>query len=338
MRTEMLFDLYDRFGWPLARQFIRLSPRCRRCILSIKHGPLEDGLCRACREYVASHDIGDQGQASAEAVAAFETRMRERSKGAFDSLLMLSGGKDSAYMLQRLRTDFPEHRTLCLMVDNGFSSPSAIEGARFIARKTETDLLMASSCIPEFRKVLRKAFLELNGRGGYGVIDFADGELIFEIGRRIATSFSIPFVIGGLSWSQVRLIIGKEDSGDPGCFEHSISGSPPTVFPLAIWRPSEQHVRSEVQRLGLLPRGTDSPVRSNSGLILAMSVLDIKNLGYSSFEPEFAQMIREGKADRRTWLHLFELLEFATRRGFLTADLIKVLDRLGLQLQEVCKT
>jgi hypothetical protein len=68
-----------------------------------------------------------------------------------------------------------------------------------------------------------------------------------------------------------------------------------------------------------------------------MSVVDILNNGYCSFEPEFAQLVREGKADRKTWLHIFELLEFATRRGLLAKDTREGLRKLNLSLSDVVR-
>ena len=108
-----------------------------------------------------------------------------------------------------------------------------------------------------------------------------------------------------------------------------------SVFPLAVWRINEQEIRSIVRTLKLLLPGSDSPLVSNNALITAMSVIDILNNGYCSFEPEFAQLVREGKTDRKTWLHTVELLEFATRKGFLAKDVNAGLGKLGLTLAEV---
>ena len=108
-----------------------------------------------------------------------------------------------------------------------------------------------------------------------------------------------------------------------------------SVFPLAVWRINEQEIRSIVRTLKLLLPGSDSPLVSNNALITAMSVIDVLNNGYCSFEPEFAQLVREGKTDRKTWLHTFELLEFATRKGFLAKDVNTGLGKLGITLADV---
>jgi hypothetical protein len=112
---------------------------------------------------------------------------------------------------------------------------------------------------------------------------------------------------------------------------------PPTLFPLAVWRTNEQEIRDYVRKKELLIKGSDNPIVSNNDLIITMSAIDVLNNGYCSFEPEFAQMIREGKTDRKVWLHNFELLEYATTRGFLTGDIKKTLAKLNLKLEEIIK-
>jgi hypothetical protein len=249
----------------------------------------------------------------------------------YDALLLLSGGKDSAYILHRMREEFPELRLLCLTVNNGFMSPTAISSAQFVSAKLKTDLLVCNDCVDEFAAVLRKAFVSLQGRGSYGVVDFADGELIYKIGQRIANELEIPLVLAGLTWVQLQRIVGQDD------FQIVQPTGPRMVFPLAVWRPEEQEIRRTVRALKLLPPGSDSPLTSNSSLILAMSAVDVLNNGYCSFEPEFAQLVREGKADRKTWLHTFELLEWATSKGYFHQQIEQALGRLGLTLGDVVR-
>jgi hypothetical protein len=130
---------------------------------------------------------------------------------------------------------------------------------------------------------------------------------------------------------QVQRILGKDD------FEIVQDSAPHLVFPLAVWRTNEQEIRRIVRSADLLPKGSDSPIVSNNVLIMTMSAVDVMNLGYCSFEPEFAQLVREGKTDRSTWLHIFELLEFATRMGAFDREITQTLARLDLSLSDVVK-
>ncbi|MBV8381758.1 MAG: hypothetical protein JOZ63_04080 [Planctomycetaceae bacterium] len=335
INTNKIIELYAEYVWPTIRLAVRRSRRCQRCILSERHGPLIDGLCAECREQEPPKSVGAPAAPPAvtpETRERFDRVIRSYINGnRYHGLLLLSGGKDSAYILSRMKAEYPDLRLLCATVNNGFMSPVAMSSATRVVEKLKTDLIVSNDCIDEFAKVLRKAFLELNGRGSYGVVDFADGDLIFRIGQRIAEGMGIPLVIGGLSWVQVQRILGKDD------FEIVQDSAPHLVFPLAVWRTNEQEIRRFVRSADLLPKGSDSPIVSNNALIMTMSAVDVMNLGYCSFEPEFAQLVREGKTDRSTWLHIFELLEFATRKGAFDREITRTLARLDLSLSDVVK-
>jgi hypothetical protein len=333
MNRNRFLDLYATYLWPVMRRVVKKPRRCKKCILSEKYAPLKDGLCPECSaaQTVAAPDL----EVSDETRAKFDETIKKyvnRNGGRYNAVLLLSGGKDSAYLLDRMRSDYPQLRILCVTVNNGFMSPLAIDSARFVAEKLKTDWLVSNADIEEFAAVLRRSFLELNGRGCYGVVDFADGDLIFKIGAKVASDMGIPLVLGGLSWVQVQRIVGEDD------FELVQPSAPHFVFPLAVWRTNEQTIRQIVRSSNLLPQGSDSPMVSNSSLIVSMAVVDILNLGYSSFEPEFAQLVREGKSDRKTWLHLFELLEFATTRGFLDEELSEALRKMNLSRSDVVRS
>lgn len=334
INKQKFIEFYVNYVWPSLRHVVRISKRCENCIISEKYEPLKGGLCSACASLVSR---GNLGQEPGESSENFQSRFEERIKScmtadrSYHALLLLSGGKDSAYILDRMKIEFPELNILCLFVDNGFSSPFALKNVQYLAEKTKTDIILSYARIPEFADAFRKAFLSLEGKGSYGVVDYADGSMIFETGLQVAADLDIPVVIGGLTWVQVKMICGKDD------FELLEEGQPNTVFPLAVWKPNEQHIRETCRNKKLLLPGSDSPVVSNNDLILTQVVVDFLNLGYSSFEPEFAQLVREGKTDRKTWLHLFELLEYASTRGYLNKDVEKSLKKLNLSINDVVK-
>lgn len=285
--------------WPLIRLFVRRAPRCRKCILT---GELVDGLCHECR-----HE--QTAPTPPQPLAKDPVDLSTLS----EAVLLLSGGKDSAYLLDRVRREHPSLKVTCVFVNTGFMSPIAVTNAISIAERTKTELVIINSHIDEFKTVLRNAFLKLSTsrKGSYGVIDFAEGELIYSIGRRFAAGRTI---LSGLTHAQLNHI----EAGD----------TENILFPLDWWRVSEEEIRA-----ANLVEGT--PATTNSQLILPMLILDIKHLGYASFEPEFAQLVREGKADRKTWLYPFELLGFLVAHGFLDRDLEKSLHMLDLNPKEL---
>lgn len=326
-----LFEWYARRIWPVHRLLVRgLTARCRRCIISAKCAPLgANGLCDACRSYTtaAAAVVDTAGMAT-----RFHALLQEHAGAGprYDAALLLSGGKDSAYILYRLRQEHPGLRLLCITIDNGFMAPVALRNCQRTAARLGVDLLVDGSHHARFAQVLRQAFLDLRGRGAYGVVDFADGATIFELGRQAARDLGIPLLIGGLSWVQLEHIVGIIDG-----FEQPQDALPRLIFPLAVWRVDEQEIRAEVRRRDLLVPGFDSPLATNSDLIMPMSVVDMLTQGYCSFEPEFSQLVREGKTDAKLWRNLFELLELGVRSGRLVRDADAVLKRLDLCIADI---
>ncbi len=330
MNINKSLERVSEYLWPVIRFVIKKKRRCKNCILSEAYLPLKNGLCEKCsneincfeeKHFEASEDIKHKFH---EKITSYQETDKR-----YHCLLLLSGGKDSAYILYRMKLEYPGLRILCVFVDNGFSSPVAISNATYVADKFKTDFMIVSSYVDEFSKVFRQAFLDLKGRGSYGVVDKADGDFIFEVGQKVARDMRIPMILGGLSWVQLQKIFGIDG------FE--LEQEIPVIHPLAVWRVNEQGIRDEVQARNLLPRGNDNPVVTNNKLILTMCALDVKNNGYCSFEPEFAQLVREGKANRKTWLYNFELLEFATLNGFLDKEISDSLEKLHLTMDDVIK-
>jgi hypothetical protein len=321
-----------RYVWPIQKVFASgLARRCKRCILSSRQIPLENGVCEPCRTFVPSQKT--EATVSPELEKQFDETIRQHiGRGRrYDALVLLSGGKDSAFILHRLKTDYAGLRVLCLLVDNGFLSPVAAANAAHAAARRDSDFLVLRSSIQEFAQAFRDAFLNLQGRWANSVVDFADGSLIYQIGKKTAAEMGIPLLIGGLSWVQLQQIVGIDT------FELPDQGETRMIFPLAVWRVDEQDIRRQVREHRLLTPGNDSPLVTNSALILPMCVVDILNHGYCSFEYEFAQLVREKKTNRRLWLSIFELMEYGVRTGRLISEANLTLSRLGLTLDQITR-
>src|SRR5207248_297254 len=103
------------------------------------------------------------------------------------------------------------------------------------------------------------------------------------------------------------------------------------IHPFYAWRFEEQDIRNRVLKWGLIKPGNDSPLLTNNVLIPMMIVADFFRLGYPSFEPEFACMVREGKAERLFWRNVFEMLEYSAKTGWmLETEIDRLAGSLGL--------
>ncbi|MDA8141818.1 MAG: hypothetical protein M0036_24495 [Desulfobacteraceae bacterium] len=369
VREVRLLEFYIKYIWPVHRRLARkfLSPRCQRCILPETYAPLVDGLCPHCRdEEETEHPPNPETKLRMQ--NAFDLLMddlSQRGHRQYHVLLLFSGGKDSTYMLHRLIHDYPGLRILALTIDNTFMSPVAMENIQEIVRRLGVDHMILRPRAATMEKMFRYAITHLNDRGCAGTVDQFDGDFFSDLARNLAAKLEIPFIICGLSPAQVEHILGlstfitdpqqeakarEEVAGirlrdifDEEEMHYWWDGSmwsaerrPRLIFPLYVWDLSEEFIKQEVLRLGLMPRGDESPLITNHRLIPLLGIVDMLQFGYSTFEPEFARNIRQGKAQRKKWLHTFEIFEYAARTGrFLGSAVDEALARLALTRADV---
>jgi hypothetical protein len=111
---------------------------------------------------------------------------------------------------------------------------------------------------------------------------------------------------------------------------------PRYILPFVAWRPDKSAARDVLEEEGLLPKRDSSPIITNNQVLSVMTALDIKTIGYSSFEPEFAEMIRFRESDPVYWRNVFELVEFAVHYNVLLKKIVgKVLRKLDLRAEEL---
>jgi hypothetical protein len=322
MQTQKLLELYAKYIWPIHRLFVKKQKRCKKCILSTKSTQFNSDTCIECGTTIKPSVGGIHN------FEEFDNKVLSlKTDGKYQAIFLLSGGKDSAYSAYTIRTHYPDLRMLGVFVDNGFTSDYVYENLKHTTDKLKMDYIIINSFKPEFKKNIREAIISiLPHRTAYDTIDYADGSLIHKIGMDIASYMNIPIIFSGISYTQLTYIDNEEG-------EKFIDGK--ILFPLAIWRISESTIRSLVVLHDLIKLGNESPLVTNSKLIIPMAAIDMKRQGFSSFEKEFAKLVREGKAKRKTWLYIFELLDYITKIGILDKMANKVLKELNLSMDDI---
>ncbi|MEH0022305.1 MAG: hypothetical protein V6Z89_21810 [Desulfobacter sp.] len=369
LREVRAFQFYKTRIWPIQRHFIkhRLTPRCTRCFLPHTCAPLENGVCRICREIPTtppSQEPGSREQLQAE-LDRLMTSVLARTGLDFHALVLFSGGKDSTFLLHTLRTRYPDLRLLAMTLDNTFMSPVAMDNIAAVIAATGIGHVMVRPGTRLMEKMFRYAFTRSQPLGCSATVDQFDGDFFCDAARNLAARMNIPYIFCGLSRDQVRHILGLDTFITRAAAEaqprtrvagieltrifnrHEMKywwdGSawpaerrPRMIFPFFIRDYEEGFIRSRVRDLGLIRPGHDSPLATNSRLVPLMGLADMARQGYSSFEPEFARMVRLGKADRKEWLYTFETLEYAVKTGrFLGKSVKQAMDRLSLTMEDL---
>lgn len=364
-----IIDFHANYLWPFHRLFVskHISKRCIGCMVSEKYTQLNGaGRCVKCENPKQEIDIALSRGHKEQEIDGILNTFQNKGERLYDALVMFSGGKDSAYLLHLLQVKFPSLRLLAVTIDNGYMSPVALDNAVHIVEKLDVDHIILKPKPSLFNTAFKYACTHLQPKKGcLEIVDKMDAELGFSLCKIYAASNHIPIIINGLSYAQVENIFGvtsyevpreqieKKVTSIIGKSLDAIFSSEelaywwnpdkygkeylPRIFnPFCVWDYDEEFIKGEVVKLGLISKSNQSPLVTNSSIIPMMVVIDFLHLGYASFEPEFAELIREGKASRKYWKNVFEIIEYSSKTGWmLDKEIDKILSRLELTRQSI---
>jgi hypothetical protein len=375
------FDFVSQKIWPHVRRLFKgkIAARCSQCVIS-SHVPyitLTDGVCNLCHEHNklrAKDDetlwqkkyVEHQRQELDQLLKSHQGKGRDR----YDALVLFSGGKDSVYMLSRLRKEYPGLRILLMTWDNGFYSILSLQRCEEVAAKLDLDHIVYKPRSSVYKTLYRYTLKNVEMKGSYQTVDRLDGTLNQMLGFYFAYDMNIPLVLAGVDFAQELImqfhsyyVMPFEDmcsriltdrmerrSGfkiadifteeDQKLFWDGTGKDPDRipqyVLPFVAWRPDKAAILGELEQESLMPERDSSPILTNNQVLSIMTAIDIKTIGYCSFEPEFAEMIRFRENDPVYWRNAFEMAEFGARNKiFLQRTVSKVLRKLDLTYQEV---
>lgn len=368
VRAVQLFEFYVGAIWPLHRLFVKgqYSRRCRRCAASEKMLPLNaEGVCSLCLQQKKTVPSAGPDQSLISQLSEILSKTQHQGPLQYDALVLYSGGKDSTFLIEKIRRDFPRLRMLAFTIDNGFMSPIAQNNVKELIGQLNIDHIFIRPKKSFYVQLFRYALTHLNADGSYGTVDFSDGEFLLDTARRLATEKRIPLILCGYSKYQVQNGLKLHHFESPR--ERELADRTETaglplkdifkdeelnnwwrgsqwpsdqvarlLFPLYAWDLEESEIKKQVREWGLMTAKEYSPAVTNHQLIPLLAVTDVHQKGFSSFEYEFCRMIREGKADLKQWLPTFEFLEYTARTGmFMKPAVLESLKILNLSLQDV---
>ena len=375
------FDYVAQNIWPHVRGLFKrtIAARCSQCVISsrVPYITLTDGVCNLCHEHNKLRANDDETLWQQKYV---EHQRREldrllkshqgKGRDRYDALVLFSGGKDSVYMLSRLRKEYPGLRVLLITWDNGFYSKLSLQRCKEVAAKLDLDHIVYKPRSSVYRTLYRYTLKNVEMKGSYQTVDRLDGTLNQMLGFYFAYDMNIPLVLAGVDFAQELImqfhsyfVMPFEDmcsriltdrmerrSGfkiadifteeDQKLFWDGTGKDPDRipqyVLPFVAWRPDKAAILGELERESLMPERDSSPILTNNQVLSIMTAIDIKTIGYCSFEPEFAEMIRFRENDPVYWRNAFEMAEFGARyKVILQRTVSKVLGKLGLTFREV---
>lgn len=321
--------------------------RCTKCLLPAKVDGADldaSGICRPCREYrPTDHDRSEDLRKACE--ADLERTLKEtRGSGEYDCLVPLSGGKDSVYLIYKLKTDYGL-RVLAHTTDINIG-PIAWSNIHRAVDQLDVEHVVYRPSMAFYRKLFRFLMTNQEARGAVHTISYAYGPLFESNALRTAVSLDIPLVLAGYSPGQPlpermlyefpRRSISDVDWAPPelrdsGLFDATDlkrfwnpqnypTGTqfPRYLAPYHAWQYNQDEIMSKVVELGLIDsKKKASPVYSNYPINWLLMYSDLKNFGYNPYAPEFSSLIREGKASRLYWTFMAPFVDWMIRRKVL---------------------
>ncbi len=354
-------DFIAKYLWKCIYPFVsmKLSKRCSKCILPENYETLDEKLiCKACEVELSDTKEEKISGSNIDSILKDYQQKGER----WDAVLLFSGGKDSTYMLNKITAEYTDLRILVMLVDNGFMSPIATSNAQKVLSKFNIDSMVFRPDKEFVKKTFNFAFKNIKKQGVYSLVDLVDGQITFDSARIFASNNNIPLVICGLSKNQVINVFGN--IGNEFSHEHEVhpfekylgvnledvftknelkywysrvtGDKTRFILPMVEWEPSELEIVEQLNKLDLICKKWSGPLLTNNFLIPVIGIAEINLIGYSTFEIEFAKTIRDGKAPRRYWLNIFQMLELSAKTGmFLNKRVIRVIEELGLSFEDI---
>jgi hypothetical protein len=158
--------------------------------------------------------------------------------------------------------------------------------------------------------------------------------MLYEFSRELICS---------VDWTPPELRRSAEfSSADLGRFYNPLAYPAGTPFPRYLapfhaWTYDQDEIMRKVVELKLMPtRKHANPVYSNYPINWLLMYSDLRTFGYNPYAPEFAALIREGKASRRYWRAMGPMVDLMIRRQIGPGrEVLRSLKWLGLRAEDL---
>ena len=318
--------------------------RCVRCLLpsAVPGADLDkNGVCYLCRNYDPNIEQIQEAQRLNYERDLERTLKETRGGKDYDAVICLSGGKDSLYLLYRAVKDYGL-RVLAFTIDANIPDV-AWASIRKAIEVLQVDHLVYRPPVDFYRKLFHYLLQNQESRGAVYTISYVYAPLFEGNALTIAYEKGIPLVLAGYSPGQPekarmeyefsRKLISETDWTPPGLREARLFSEaeltrfwnparypaatqfPRYIAPFHAWKYHQGEIMQNIVELGLVPHKSNAdPVFSNYPVNWLLMYSDLKNLGYNPYAPEFAALIRSGKASRSDWVVKMPLIDYIIKK------------------------
>lgn len=333
---------------------------CKKCILPENFKEItfnEEGVCCYCQtNTTVAKKVNISDEFRYEKCDEIDKIISEnKGKGQYDCVVGFSGGKDSTYLLWKLKNEY-KLNILAVVIDHGFFPNVTNENIDIVQKKLKIDVLKYSINSGFMERFFKFKFENYKTKAIFDDVcadcsNILEGNVI-----KIAAKMDIPLVFIGLSPEQVNRYVyeipkkhlleswEKDVFSDKHFFEntdrfYSWRGieeksidSIKVIIPYHVWDYDEEEIVMTLEKENILPSRKSNPMMTRCKILDTMCYLDKERIGYDGFMAPFSDLIRMGKAPRKKYYDLFY-----TDYKINKAHVDEVVERLSLNMQELIK-
>lgn len=357
----MKLPLYTSNLTEKMKRIPRVERHCRRCLIpdefpTSKMGRVhlnEEGICTICIAYDKSEiAVPDKAVLKSEEEKFERFINKTKGKYLYDGLVMLSGGKDSTYLVKRLIEEY-KLNLLAITIDKHFLPEVAKENINKITDKLNIDHIYyryrKDFIISYYKDLLMRYVTDKNIDWNFFCMNC--GTLYLDTCAKFALKLKIPLLFTGVDEMELprelnfRLYKGLnsfavERFGKFNRFRWTENDTkeskklklPLLIAPLFFWERNEKYIRDYIKDI-LSNQDTDV-LSTNCDFIPLLFQLEYEKTGSIPYHEYISYLIRKGDADKNDYMDICEGKRFDES---FYKRIESVLRKLGISEREIEK-